>query len=162
MYLDSTFFPKVAKKKNKKTDEKSISIPTIHTYKIMLKDNYSLQQLKTFAKHYKLKISGTKNELITRIFTFLQSSYYTTKIQKVFRGNLQRKFNFEILSLAFNMGLGKALNEGLKKIRFRYCFRADSDDINLPNRFEKQLFFAQKGYKLIGSSIQEIDFNGNF
>ena len=59
----------------------------------MIKDNYSLQQLKTFAKHYKLKISGTKKELITRIYVFLQLSYYVIKIQKVFRGNLQRFFN---------------------------------------------------------------------
>ena len=75
---------------------------------------------------------------------------------------MQEKFNFEVLPLKDNGGLGKALNEGLKYIRFRYCFRADSDDINLPKRFEKQIKFAQKGYKLIGSSIQEIDLNGNF
>ena len=74
---------------------------------------------------------------------------------------LKEKFNFEVLSLKVNLGLGKALNEGLKYIRFRYCFRADSDDINLPKRFESQIKFAQKGYKLIGSSIQEIDLNGN-
>lgn len=75
---------------------------------------------------------------------------------------LKEKFNFEVLSLKANLGLGKALNEGLKYIRFRYCFRADSDDINLPKRFESQIKFAHKGYKLIGSSIQEIDLNGNF
>lgn len=76
-----------------KLDETKISIPTINNYKILTKYNYNIQQLKNFAKHYKLKIGGTKKELITRIYVFLQLSYYITKIQKVFRGSLQRIFN---------------------------------------------------------------------
>jgi len=79
--------------KLEKIDENNISIPTIYNYHIITKYNYNIQQLKTFAKHYKLKISGTKKELLTRIFVFLQLSYYVTKIQKIFRGNLQRQFN---------------------------------------------------------------------
>ena len=76
-----------------KIDENCISIPTIYNYDIITKYNYSIQQLKTFSKHYKLKISGTKKELITQIFIFLQLSYYIIKIQKKFRGYLQRKYN---------------------------------------------------------------------
>jgi hypothetical protein len=79
--------------KLEKIDENSISIPTIYNYSNITKYKYTIQQLKTFAKHYKLKICGTKKELITRIFVFLQLSYYITKIQKIFRGSLQRKFN---------------------------------------------------------------------
>lgn len=80
-------------KKLEKIDENNISIPTINNYNNLIKYNYNIQQLKTFAKHYKLKIGGTKKDLIMRIFIFLQLSYYTTKIQKVFRGSLQRIFN---------------------------------------------------------------------
>jgi len=76
-----------------KIDENNVSIPTIYNYKNVIKYNYNIQQLKKFVKHYKLKISGTKKELIVRIFVFLQLSYYITKIQKIFRGHLQRKFN---------------------------------------------------------------------
>jgi hypothetical protein len=45
------------------------------------------------AKFYKLKISGNKKELITRLHVFLFFSYYIVKIQKIFRGRLQRKLN---------------------------------------------------------------------
>jgi hypothetical protein len=79
--------------KLEKIDKNSISIPTIYNYINLTKYNYTIQHLKTFAKHYKLKISGTKQELIKRVFVFLQLSYYVTKIQKIFRGTLQRKFN---------------------------------------------------------------------
>jgi len=80
-------------KKLEKLDDNKISMPTIYHYNKLTKFNYNIQQLKTFAKHYKLKISGTKKELIIRIYVFLQLSYYVTKIQKIFRGSLQRKFN---------------------------------------------------------------------
>jgi len=79
--------------KFEKIDENNISIPTIHNYNDITKYNYTIQQLKSFAKHYTLKIGGTKKELIIRIFVFLKLSYYITKIQKNFRGCLQRKYN---------------------------------------------------------------------
>lgn len=79
--------------KSEKIDEDNISILTIHNYNNITKYNYTIQHLKSFAKHYKLKIGGTKKELIIRIFIFLELSYYITKIQKIFRGNLQRKYN---------------------------------------------------------------------
>jgi len=79
--------------KPEKIDKDNISIPTIYDYKIITIYNYNIQQLKIFANHYKLKIGGTKKELSTRIFVFLKLSYYVTKIQKKFRGGLQRKFN---------------------------------------------------------------------
>lgn len=79
--------------KFEKINKNSISIPTIYNYINLTKYNYTIQDLKTFAKHYKLKICGTKKDLIKRIFVFLQLSYYVTKIQKNFRGSLQRKFD---------------------------------------------------------------------
>ena len=95
-YLNSisTNFEKtmIIPKKLEKLDENNVSIPTINNYNNLTKYNYNIQQLKMFAKHYKLKISGTKKEVIIRIFVFLKLSYYVTKIQKVFRGNLYRKF----------------------------------------------------------------------
>jgi hypothetical protein len=79
--------------KLEKIDKNNISIPTIYNYINLTNYNYTIQQLRTFATYYKLKTGGTKKELITRIFVFLQLSYYVTKIQKIFRGKLQRKFN---------------------------------------------------------------------
>jgi hypothetical protein len=80
------------KQKLKITDD-NIIIPTIHNYCEITNYNYNVHQLKSFAKTYKLKINGTKKELIVRLFTFLQLSSYIIKIQKVFRGNLLRKYN---------------------------------------------------------------------
>ena len=81
-------------KKLIKIENENISIPTIHNYQELMKYNYNIQQLKTFAKYYRLKISGNKNELLTRIFIYLKLSFYITKIQKIFRGVIQRNFNF--------------------------------------------------------------------
>jgi len=82
------------KKLNKLNDENEIiHIVTIHDYNKLTENNYNLQQLKTMAKFYKLKLSGNKKELITRLYLFLFFSYYVVKIQKIFRGRLQRKFD---------------------------------------------------------------------
>ena len=77
--------------KLEKTSENVVSIPSINSFNDIIKYNYNLSQLKSFAKHYELKISGNKKELITRIYTFLNLSSYIIKIQKFFRGNLVRK-----------------------------------------------------------------------
>jgi hypothetical protein len=82
----------ITSKKNKIEDE-NLSIPTIHNYNEFTNYNYNVQQLKSFAKFYKLKMSGNKKELITRIFVYLKLSFYITKIQKIFRGFIQRKWN---------------------------------------------------------------------
>lgn len=80
-------------KKLSKLDEENMIIPTINTYNDLTKYNYNVQQLKEIAKNYKLKVSGNKNELLTRIYAFLYLSSYIIRIQKVFRGLLQRKYN---------------------------------------------------------------------
>ncbi len=46
---------------------------------------------------------------------------------------------FQIVRLEENVGLGRALNLGMKKCRYEYIARMDSDDISLPERMEKQL-----------------------
>ena len=43
-----------------------------------------------------------------------------------------------------NLGVTKSLNIGLDAARGKYIARMDSDDISLPNRFEKQLAFLKK------------------
>lgn len=67
-------------------------IPKIKDADMLLKYNYNIQQLKQIAKKYKVKITGTKSELILRIYSFLILSKFVIKIQKYFRGMLHRKF----------------------------------------------------------------------
>jgi glycosyltransferase involved in cell wall biosynthesis len=65
-----------------------------------------------------------------------------------------------ILWLKSNVGLARALNEGLKLIDTKYVFRADGDDFNRKNRFQVQLEMLDNGYDLVGSAIAEKDMDG--
>lgn len=80
-------------KKLKKIDDENIIIPTMETCDELFKHNYNLSQLKSFAKYYKLKLSGNKDELFNRIYSYLYLSKYAIRIQKVFRGILQRRYD---------------------------------------------------------------------
>jgi hypothetical protein len=76
-----------------KVNSETLIVPTIENYSILTSYKYNMQQLKYFAKKYKLKISGNKNELVIRLYSYLCLSKSIIKIQKVFRGLLQRRFN---------------------------------------------------------------------
>ena len=78
--------------KIEKFEKDNIIIPTIHNYDVILKYNYNINQLKSIAKTYKLKISGTKNQLVTRIYSYLYFSSFIIKIQKNFRRLLVKKY----------------------------------------------------------------------
>jgi hypothetical protein len=75
-----------------KISQDNISIPNINNYHEITKCNYNLNQLKMFSKIYNLPISGNKNQLLLRIYSFLYLSSYIIKIQRIFRGNLARKY----------------------------------------------------------------------
>jgi hypothetical protein len=55
------------------------------------KKTTNVAMLKVIAKSYKLKISGTKKELIGRIELFLKLSHFAKKIQNIFRKFLKQK-----------------------------------------------------------------------
>lgn len=80
------------KKRKKKVNSDNFTIPSYKEYYLLLELNYNVSQLKSICKKYKLKVSGNKNEKIHRIYNFLKFSYYTTKIQKLYRGYLMRKY----------------------------------------------------------------------
>lgn len=69
----------------------------------------------------------------------------------------------EFVRLPKNIGLANALNAGLQSIRFPWVVRADSDDINLVNRFEvlANIVREDPSLQLVGSAILEIDEEGN-
>lgn len=70
---------------------------------------------------------------------------------------LIKKFPIEINNLNKNIGLANALNSAIKLVKTKWIARADSDDLNASNRFEKQIIYAEKGFDVIGSNIYEID-----
>ena len=65
----------------------------------------------------------------------------------------------KIVTLAENVGLGKALNEGLKHCTNEWVFRMDTDDICTPDRFSKQVAFIKENpdVVLFGGQILEFD-----
>ena len=48
-----------------------------------------------------------------------------------------------------NIGLTKSLNRGIKISRGKCIARQDADDISLPERFKKQLYYINKGYDFV-------------
>ena len=68
----------------------------------------------------------------------------------------------KIYSLNKNSGLAVALNYGLEKIKTEWVARADADDVNTEDRFEKQINFIKENNNkidLFGSAIKEFDDN---
>ena len=64
---------------------------------------------------------------------------------------------FTIVPLSENVGLGKALDNGLTVCRNELVARMDSDDISLPKRCEKQLslFAGDEDLVIVGTNIDE-------
>ena len=67
------------------------------------------------------------------------------------------RHRLEVLRLAENRGLAEALNAGLQQVRTEWVVRADADDWNLPDRFERQAEVVTDGLDLMGGAILETD-----
>lgn len=73
---------------------------------------------------------------------------YKKKYKKIMR----------VIEFSENRGLGKALHDGLIECKNEIVFRMDSDDISMPNRFEKTLeIFNKFEPDVVGSNIVEYD-----
>lgn len=64
---------------------------------------------------------------------------------------------FTIVAIKENVGLGLALNEGLKRCRNELVARMDTDDISIKERCELQVqkFMSNKHLSIVGSLINE-------
>lgn len=98
-----------------------------------------------------------KNSIIPNQFIIIVDGLLKKKfIKKIYF--YKKKYNIQIIWLnEKSKGITRPLNEGLLKVKTPFVARADADDINELNRFEKQISYAKKGYELIGSNITEID-----
>jgi len=69
---------------------------------------------------------------------------------------------FITVSLENNLGLGDALNKGLEKCSYPLIARMDTDDIAMPERFEKQLkIFSSKKVDVCSSWVSEFEDDEN-
>lgn len=82
---------KVIKKKKVSNDD--FTIPKYGEYEWLNIYNYTLNQLRSICRNYKLQISGNKQQLTERIHTYLRNSVFAIEIQKLFKGHLQRRYN---------------------------------------------------------------------
>jgi glycosyltransferase involved in cell wall biosynthesis len=66
---------------------------------------------------------------------------------------------FTVVELPVNIGLGAALNEGLKYCQYDLVARMDTNDVSLPLRFKKQVEYMQNNPEIVASSgiIEEWD-----
>lgn len=64
---------------------------------------------------------------------------------------------FNIIRLSQNRGLGNALKVGVEAAKYEIIARMDSDDVSLPDRFEKQIGFMEQNpqFDVVGGQITE-------
>ncbi|AVM55801.1 glycosyltransferase [Capnocytophaga sp. oral taxon 864] len=67
----------------------------------------------------------------------------------------------KVVRLAENVGLGKALNEGLKYCSYNWVLRMDTDDICLLDRFKKQIEFIKQHPNVVLFSGHIAEFSDN-
>lgn len=81
---------------------------------------------------------------------------------EILRGFEEKDKRIRLISRE-NKGLTPSLNEGMKLAQGEYIARMDSDDISMPERFEKQITFLEKNkdIALCGTWAINIDENGN-
>lgn len=90
----------------------------------------------------------------------IKDGLLTNELDKII--SLWKKKHTEIIktiALKKNVGLGQALNEGLKHCSHEWVFRMDADDYCTLDRFEKQLSYIQlnPNIVLLGSCTEEFD-----
>lgn len=114
-----------------------------------------------------------KPEFLIECFESLKAQTYPAdEIVLVFDGAITEELESAVkkykdflpineVRLPKNLGLGKALNEGLKHCSNDWVFRMDTDDICLPDRFEKQVNFIEKNPNTIIFSGQIAEFGEN-
>lgn len=70
--------------------------------------------------------------------------------------------SFITVPLEKNVGLGEALNAGIKHCSYELIARMDTDDISIPHRFEKQLKrFEEKDIDVCSAFISEFEDDEN-
>lgn len=108
--------------------------------------------------------------LLVSIKSMLNQTYKPDEIVLVKDGQLSEELNqvindfikeepflFKVVVLKENLGLAKALDEGLKNCKNELVARMDSDDISLPKRCELQMevFERDPNLSIVGTMIDE-------
>lgn len=113
-------------------------------------------------KYFQLALESMINQtLIPDEIVLVKDGPITEEIQEVI-DNIKKSTNLLVeVSLEKNLGLGLALNEGIKKCKNELIARMDSDDISLPKRCEEQVKAFQCDSQLDIVGLQVKEFNGD-
>lgn len=71
----------------------------------------------------------------------------------------QKLLPIKVIRLEQNVGLGCALNEGLKYCSYNWVFRMDTDDYCVRDRFEKQIKYLMENPNIVILGAQMEEFN---
>ena len=73
--------------------------------------------------------------------------------------NVNPEIEFTVLKKSENKGLAAALNTGLAECKYAWVARMDSDDIAVPDRFEKQFIYLRSNpnVSVLGSYVSEFE-----
>lgn len=82
-------YPEITKQT--KITELQFFIPMPSQYNIIIEYNYTLNMIKTICEHYKIGKTGTKQELLKKVYLFLCATHSIKKIQKCFKNYLNQK-----------------------------------------------------------------------
>ncbi|APC14027.1 MULTISPECIES: glycosyltransferase [Providencia] len=110
------------------------------------------------------------NSLHDCLLSIQKNTLTPSEIVLVFDGKINEELNsvvkkfshllpIKVIRLSKNLGLGNALNEGLKHCIYDWVFRMDTDDLCSSNRFKKQVNYIKNhsDVTLFGSNTEEFD-----
>ena len=81
-----------SKKAKIKQTDKEFTVPHLSEYSNVLEINYTIQQIKKICKEHKIKVSGKKDVMKTRVYNHMRCAYYITIIQKITRKILVKNY----------------------------------------------------------------------
>jgi len=91
-YVYSDITEKYSKKSKKKLMQSEFEILDYTEYDKLFENNYTVSQLKSISRFFKQRTSGNKKELTFNVYNYLKYSFFSIKIQRVFRGYRIRSF----------------------------------------------------------------------
>ena len=109
-------------------------------------------------KYFEESINSILNQTIkTNDFVIVKDGKLTKELDDIIEKYSKNKI-FNIISLKENVGLGKALNIGLKECKNQLVARMDADDYCFKDRIEKQLIFLEKNPHIDIVGTQALEF----
>ena len=117
------------------------------------------------AEYFDLSINSILSQTYHNIIIYVGVDGPIDSVLKICLERYENCSNVEILYFKKNRGLAIVLNDLIslcRKEKIEFIARMDADDIAIPNRLEKQLFYLKSHPEIdvVGGAIEEIDEGG--